>query len=167
MTPTVYFLRLSGMGPGPIKIGCTRSLPSRVTALAAQSPFELEVLATFAGSFGCERRLHKRFQHLRGRGEWFDWAPELQAVIDAINSGTFTDEPEAAPEKKAKENPNMTYADRIIDALGGTTVVANAIEAPTSTVHSWRKIGIPQSRLAHLKLIAEQKGVELPEAEAA
>jgi len=57
----------------------------------------------------------------------------------------------------------MTYADQVIDALGGTTAVALATEAPTSTVHSWRKIGIPSSRLAHLKLIAEQRGVKLPD----
>ena len=57
----------------------------------------------------------------------------------------------------------MTYADQVIDALGGTTEVARLIEAPTSTVHSWRKIGIPPSRLAHLKLVAAQLGKELPE----
>lgn len=56
-----------------------------------------------------------------------------------------------------------TFADHVIDALGGTTEVARAIEAPTSTVHSWRKIGIPPSRLAHLKLIAEARGVSLPD----
>jgi hypothetical protein len=57
-----------------------------------------------------------------------------------------------------------TYADQVIDALGGTTAVATATEAPTSTVHSWRKIGIPSSRLAHLRMIAEQKGIEIPTA---
>jgi hypothetical protein len=56
----------------------------------------------------------------------------------------------------------QNFADQVIDALGGTTEVATAIEAPTSTVHSWRKIGIPPSRLAHLRLIAAQKGVSLP-----
>jgi hypothetical protein len=55
-----------------------------------------------------------------------------------------------------------TYADKVIDALGGTTAVATEIHAPTSTVHSWRKIGIPTSRMAHLKLVALQKGIELP-----
>lgn len=57
----------------------------------------------------------------------------------------------------------QTYADQVIDALGGTTAVATATDAPTSTVHSWRKIGIPSSRLAHLRLIAKQLGVTLPE----
>jgi hypothetical protein len=57
----------------------------------------------------------------------------------------------------------QTYADQVIDALGGTSAVAKAIEAPTSTVHSWRSIGIPTSRLAHLRLLAKEQGVELPE----
>jgi hypothetical protein len=55
------------------------------------------------------------------------------------------------------------YANKVIDALGGTSKVARSIEAPTSTVHSWREIGIPSSRLAHLRLIATAQGVELPE----
>lgn len=56
----------------------------------------------------------------------------------------------------------MTYADQVIDALGGTTEVARLIDAPTSTVHSWRKIGIPSSRMAHLRLLASSLGKELP-----
>lgn len=57
----------------------------------------------------------------------------------------------------------QTYADQVIDALGGTSKVAEKIDAPTSTVHSWRAIGIPKSRLAHLRLIAAQEAVTLPE----
>jgi hypothetical protein len=57
----------------------------------------------------------------------------------------------------------QSFSDQVIDALGGTTKVATAIDAPTSTVHSWRKIGIPPSRLAHLKLLARDFGVTLPE----
>ena len=56
-----------------------------------------------------------------------------------------------------------TYSDDVIDALGGTTAVATAIEAPTTTVHSWREIGIPRSRMAHLRLIANTKGIALPD----
>lgn len=58
----------------------------------------------------------------------------------------------------------QTYADQVIDALGGTSEVARKIEAPTSTVHSWREIGIPRSRLAHLRLLAKDMGIELPPA---
>ncbi|WP_343526720.1 hypothetical protein [Sphingomonas sp.] len=54
-----------------------------------------------------------------------------------------------------------TVSDRIIDALGGTTAVSRKAETPLSTVHSWRKNGIPTSRLAHLKLIAAAEGVPI------
>ena len=46
-------------------------------------------------------------------------------------------------------------ANRIIDAMGGTSAVARLIETPPSTVHSWRKNGIPRSRLAHLRLVGQ------------
>ncbi|WP_419880310.1 carph-isopro domain-containing protein [Novosphingobium silvae] len=56
-----------------------------------------------------------------------------------------------------------TPANLVIDHLGGTSAVARLIEAPTSTVHSWRRIGIPPSRMAHLRLAATAAGRELPE----
>ncbi len=51
-------------------------------------------------------------------------------------------------------------ADHIIDTLGGTTAVSRMIDAPPSTVHSWRKNGIPRSRMAHLRLVASAEGIE-------
>ena len=61
----------------------------------------------------------------------------------------------------------MDAASTLIDALGGTTAVARMTEAPVSTVHSWRKNGIPASRLAHLRLLARDKGVPIPTPEQA
>lgn len=51
---------------------------------------------------------------------------------------------------------------QVIEAFGGTTAVANAMKAHTSTVNSWRTIGIPRSRMAHLRLLADAKGITLP-----
>ncbi|MBB4859657.1 hypothetical protein HNO88_002986 [Novosphingobium chloroacetimidivorans] len=56
-----------------------------------------------------------------------------------------------------------TLANAVIDHLGGTSVTAKLIEAPTSTVHSWRENGIPPSRMAHLRLAAKVDGKPLPE----
>lgn len=55
-------------------------------------------------------------------------------------------------------------ANEIINALGGTTKVAKLMQAPISTVHSWRTIGIPRSRLAHIEMVAKSVGVKLPSA---
>lgn len=54
-----------------------------------------------------------------------------------------------------------TEAIAIIDHLGGTSAVARMIEAPVSTVHNWWTIGIPPSRLAHLRLSAREAGTPL------
>lgn len=54
------------------------------------------------------------------------------------------------------------YAVSVIEAFDGPTKLARLIDAPTSTVFSWRKIGIPPSRLAHIKLVAQMHGVDLP-----
>lgn len=55
-----------------------------------------------------------------------------------------------------------TIANAVIDHLGGTSATAKLLEAPTSTVHSWRDNGIPQSRMAHLRLVARSIGRPLP-----
>lgn len=54
-------------------------------------------------------------------------------------------------------------ANAVIDHLGGSTAVARLLEAPLSTVHSWRRIGIPPSRMAHLRLAAKEAGTTLPD----
>lgn len=55
----------------------------------------------------------------------------------------------------------MTLSDRIVRQLGGTSAIARLVQAPVSTVHSWRRKGIPPSRLAHLKLAAAAAGREI------
>ena len=50
-----------------------------------------------------------------------------------------------------------TPADILIDALGGTTVVSDMTKCPTSTVHSWRKLGIPEPRFDHMRLAAKER----------
>jgi hypothetical protein len=51
-----------------------------------------------------------------------------------------------------------TVDEIIIDALGGTRAVARMIEAPSSTVHSWRSSGIPRTHRAHISLRARVDG---------
>jgi hypothetical protein len=51
--------------------------------------------------------------------------------------------------------------DEAMNALGGTTAVATLLEAPISTVHSWKRKGISDSRLAHLKLAAHAAGKKI------
>jgi hypothetical protein len=58
-------------------------------------------------------------------------------------------------------------ANKIINGLGGTFKVARLIDAPASTVSSWRKSGrIPPYRLDLLKLRADAAGLAWPDAQA-
>ena len=50
-----------------------------------------------------------------------------------------------------------TPASKLIDAFGGTSATARIAGLPVSTVHSWRRNGIPQSRLSHLGLVARSE----------
>jgi hypothetical protein len=88
MSDSVYFIRPVGE-LGPIKIGSTSNLIARMASLSLLSPVELEIAAIAPGSSDLERRFHALFLPTRKRGEWFNWSPELGAVIDQISARTF------------------------------------------------------------------------------
>lgn len=53
-------------------------------------------------------------------------------------------------------------ADQIIDALGGTVAVAEALRLPPTTVSSWRPVNfIPEWRHGPLLSLALEKGVTM------
>lgn len=52
------------------------------------------------------------------------------------------------------ENPTkQTEANRIIDAMGGTSKVAELFGITTGAVSQWREDGIPESRIFSIKLM--------------
>jgi hypothetical protein len=51
--------------------------------------------------------------------------------------------------------------DPIIIALGGTSAIGRMMQAPPSTVHSWRK-RISPARLNHLIMVANNQGKVVP-----
>lgn len=52
-------------------------------------------------------------------------------------------------------------ANHLIDACGGTSAVAKLLKSTTSTVHSWRVNGLPESRLDHLRLASREAGLDI------
>lgn len=84
----VYFIRPVGM-LGPVKIGCSGVPHYRLKALAAWSPFPLEVAAKIEyGDQTLERRLHGIFAASHSHKEWFRETPELTALIDRLAAGS-------------------------------------------------------------------------------
>jgi hypothetical protein len=76
----IYFIRSSN---GPIKIGTTIRLSTRLKQLVAEHGEGLEVLAVTEGSYEAESELHRRFSHLRVVNEWFEPGDDLMGFIIA------------------------------------------------------------------------------------
>lgn len=57
-----------------------------------------------------------------------------------------------------------TFADALIDAMGGTTKVAGFTKAPVTTVHAWRSRKLTAARLDHLRRViaTERLDVDVP-----
>ena len=56
----------------------------------------------------------------------------------------------------------MTQAKLIVERLGGTVAVANALQLAPTTVSSWKTSGkIPLWRMRDIRALARRKGVDL------
>jgi hypothetical protein len=77
----VYFIQ--SPNGGPIKIGTTKQLKTRLWSLSKEAGERLRVLAVMEGHCPEERLIHRCFAHLRVSGEWFTPAVELLAFIEA------------------------------------------------------------------------------------
>lgn len=75
----VYFVQAGE--DGLVKIGCASDVASRLATLQTGSPEPLRLLGVTAGGKSAESALHRRFAHLRVRGEWFVAAEELLGYI--------------------------------------------------------------------------------------
>lgn len=71
---------------GPIKIGTTVSMKSRLATIQSCSPLKLTVLATAPGGAQREAAYHAQFAGSRLHGEWFDRHPDILAEIARLNS---------------------------------------------------------------------------------
>jgi hypothetical protein len=74
----VYFMQA---GEGPIKIGFTTNPTGRLAGLQTGSPDTLTMRLVVHGDEELEASLHKRFEALHIRGEWFRAGPELLDLI--------------------------------------------------------------------------------------
>jgi hypothetical protein len=68
-------------GTGLVKIGQAKYYADRFEQLKNGSPIEPEPIYAFLGAH-YEGELHRRFSHLRTRGEFFQDAAELRGYLD-------------------------------------------------------------------------------------
>lgn len=77
--PVVYFVRRGN--DGPIKIGKSKDVDSRIETLQCSSAERLILLGTLPGGSFLERILHAAFADSRLEGEWFDATDELLSLL--------------------------------------------------------------------------------------
>lgn len=81
---SVYFVRRKADPAGPIKIGFTRKIESRLAQLNAAYEGGVDLLACCDGGAQLEGSLHRRLEEYRLDGEWFQPAPPvLEAMHEA------------------------------------------------------------------------------------
>jgi hypothetical protein len=73
----VYYMRTADT----VKIGTTTSISTRFTSLGAEG-----ILAIEHGSYDVEGQRHRQFAHLRERGEWFSFSPEIAEHVVAVRA---------------------------------------------------------------------------------
>ena len=90
---SVYFIQAGTSGP--VKIGCAGDAARRLIELQVGHPETLVFLGQLDGGHAVERVIHRKFSHLRIRGEWFSPACELlefvrRPTIDPANLPDFS-----------------------------------------------------------------------------
>lgn len=76
-TGFVYFMAMGDF----IKIGFSGSPEHRVKSFAIGNPYDIDILLKIPGSLEVEGEMHRRFDHIRHRGEWFQRTDGLVAYI--------------------------------------------------------------------------------------
>ena len=78
----VYFFETQGM----IKIGVSLNVPKRLKRVEAWTPFEIKMLGNINGGYPLEKQIHRKFKHLRVKGEWFKSDDHLLKFIEEIKT---------------------------------------------------------------------------------
>ena len=94
----VYFIQADEV----IKIGYSLSPELRLGQLQVGSGQTLELIGIMDGTVMTERKIQKKFEHLRIRGEWFQATTELIEFIDSVRLKPV--EPTPPPPPVSAEN---------------------------------------------------------------
>lgn len=85
----LYFVgcRDSGM----VKIGITKKLKARMSALRNNSPVPVKLFHTICVYPDVERDMHERFSESRQHGEWFKLTDDINRCIESLKSRQVSD----------------------------------------------------------------------------
>ena len=146
---TVYMIQ-SGGPAGPVKIGKAISVEARLATLRGLTVEELTVIRTVDGYTAVEIHLHRYFDHVRIRGEWFAYHPDMLTVsVPIADSHTV----------RCKHVKTDTALSRYLAAPGAPSLTefARLAEIGVSYMHEIRE-GKKQPSLAVACCIRDASG---------
>lgn len=134
---TIYFIRAGE--DGPVKIGTTEDLAARMRDLQVGNHEELRLVRTIEGGAGHEQFLHRRFGHLRIRGEWFRWHDDMLADFDFADAPRFP---------RLNADP---VVHRAVGCIGSVRKLAELLLIKPESIYSWRRVpALRAHRIAEL-----------------
>ena len=70
--------------PKFVKFGLTRRIEHRRANLQTSSPYKIEILGSFFGSFRDEQAIHDSLKEYHVRGEWFRYEGKAKHIADGF-----------------------------------------------------------------------------------
>lgn len=80
----LYFIQ---MEDGPVKIGRSANVPSRLSSIQCASPYKVRLLGVLVGCGHQEDEFHQLLRRHRMRGEWFKWTNQVGDVVETALAG--------------------------------------------------------------------------------
>jgi hypothetical protein len=141
----VYFIRAGE--DGPVKIGIADDVADRMRNLQCGNHLELTLLRTIDGGRPEELALHRRYEHLRSRGEWFAFTPDMLVVEPA----------DIVSDLRIKSGGAIG----IIDEWPSMAVMSEQTGAPHAVILKWRqRNSIPSKWWRAVIAGAERAGIQ-------
>lgn len=138
----IYFVRAGAHGP--VKIGKTNDVATRVAELATAHYETLSVLATLDVANRVETLLHRLLKEHRLKGEWFAWCPEVAAVVELAKAGKLPDFP--YDHHREERERGLTE-----QARGAAHLAAYLKRRGVTVVEAAKQTGIDRSILQRIK----------------
>jgi hypothetical protein len=121
---------------GPVKIGVTDNLESRLCKMQVDNAAPLKVLRLLAGGFAQEAELHIRFSDINIRGEWFSFSRLMLGNLE-MEDIPFT-APATEPIEFIRESQERIPVSILIERAGGCALIGRSMGMSHSAVLGWR-----------------------------
>jgi len=124
---SVYFIRQGQ--DGPVKIGFATNARYRLSGLQTGHSEELSIIRLLEGSKDDEARLHRRFQHCRLGGEWFEFDDAMLTEDFGLGALDAPVIQSRSTDRRCRSfwNPEEVLHHELLKAVGGRAALAKRL----------------------------------------